>query len=182
MTAYPRGAGRNRARTVTGAIWRAGAIPAAIVGAVLTSVSLTGGWAGVLGALLGTLLAMAALSVPVLVVQATSSASPPAVMAVALTGYLCCVLLLALAWIALADREWLSADHLGAALFAVTAAWMAGQLRGLVRLRVLAFGSPTTPGSVTVTDEPGPAAADSDNPHDTPGHGRAARAIEDQGH
>jgi hypothetical protein len=164
---------------VTGEIWRAGAVPAAVVGGVLMLVSLTGGWTGVLGALVGTLLAIVALSVPVLVVKATSSASPPAVMAVALAGYMGCVLLLALAWIALAEREWLSAEHLGATLFATTAAWMAGQVRGLRRLRVLAFGSPTTPGSGDADVPSASAAADSDNPHDTPGHGRAARAIED---
>lgn len=143
-------------RSVTTAIWRAGAVPGAVVGVVVTAAGLVRGGPGVLGAVVGSLLALAALSVPVLVVRATATASPPAVMGAALGGYGVCVLALAGAWTGLVGRSWLSGTFLAAALFAVTTAWMAGQVRGLLRLRVLAFGAPV--------DDPG-------TRDDVPGHG-----------
>lgn len=167
MTTYGPGAGGSGGRSVTSAIWRAGAIPAAVVGGLVAVISLTGGLDAVLGALVGTALSIAALSVPVLVVRATATASPPAVMGAALGGYLLCVVLLAIAWIVLEGVDTVSHQHLAVALFAVTAAWMAGQVRGLVRLRVLAFGE---------------SADGAEAGRDTPGHGRGAGPTEPAGH
>jgi hypothetical protein len=57
-------------------------------------------------------------------------------------GYAGVVVLLGVAFLALAPIAWLSSDHLAAALVTVTVAGLAGQIRAVTRLRVLAFGSP----------------------------------------
>ena len=145
MTDQPRELAAEQTRSVTGSFWSAGAVPAAVVGGLVTLGSLTRGADAVVGAGLGTVLAILALSVPVLVVRGTSTASPPAVMAAALFGYLVLVVILALAWIMLAGQDWLSGVHLGVALFATTTAWMVGQVRGVRRLRVLIFGGSAEP-------------------------------------
>jgi len=64
------------------------------------------------------------------------------VTAVAVIGYVGVVLVLGVAFLALAPITWLSADHLAAALVTVTVVGLAGQIRAVTRLRLLVFGAP----------------------------------------
>jgi hypothetical protein len=93
------------------------------------------------GAAVGSVLALAALSVGPAIMRTGAQASPPAVMARALGGYLGLVLLLGGAYLALGSAGWLSPGFVGLGLVVATVAGIAGQLRAVTRLRVLAFGS-----------------------------------------
>jgi len=141
VTEHPQAEDSGETRSVTKAVWRAGAVPAGVIGGIVTLLSIGAGSDAVVGAALGTLLAIFALSVPVLVVSMTAPASPPAVMAAALAGYLFLVIVLAMAWILLSGQDWLAPAYLGGTLIATTVAWMVGQVRGMRALRILAFGS-----------------------------------------
>jgi len=57
-------------------------------------------------------------------------------------GYGVSVTLLGVAFVALSPASWLSADHLGASLVAVTVGWLTGQVRAVARLRVPVFDVP----------------------------------------
>jgi hypothetical protein len=120
---------------------RGGAVPAGLAGALVAGYSALVSPSAAGSALIGAVLAGAALSVGPLLLAATRQLSPPAVMAVAVGGYAITIGVLATAYLMLAGVSWLSGDHVGYAIAAVTAAWLAGQIRAVRRLRVLAFGS-----------------------------------------
>lgn len=119
--------------------------PVAVTGVVAVVVSAPAGTPAVVGSLLGTVAAVIAFGLPPLLLTATRNLSPPAVMAVALTGYMTLVGVLGAGYLAVAGADWLSPGHLGWTLFAGTVAACAGLVRGHLRLRVLAFGG--DPGS-----------------------------------
>lgn len=139
------------------ALLRAGTWAGAAAGAVGTAVSAIWGASAAAGFAIGAVLAVAALAVGPLLLRASRNASPPAVTAVAVMGYAGVVVVLGVAFLALAPVAWLSADHLAAALVVVTVAGLAGQIRGVTRLRVLAFGTPPEP---QVAADPGPSTGD----------------------
>lgn len=122
------------------ALLRGGSLPAAVVGAVGVAVCAFWGAPAAVGFGLGAVLSLGALAVGPLLLRASRNASPPAVTAIATGGYAGVVVALGVAFAALAPIGWLSADHLAAALVTVTVAGLAGQIRAVTRLRVLAFG------------------------------------------
>jgi len=109
------------------------------VAVVVTLVSALWGPGAAVAAALGGGLATAALAVGPLLLHATRDASPPAVTAAAAGGYAAVVVILGLAFALLAPVAWLSAEHLAAALVAVTVGGLAGQVRAVTRLRVPVF-------------------------------------------
>jgi hypothetical protein len=124
---------------------RGGTVPALAAGAVGAAVSAAWGLHAAVAFAVGALLAVAALAAGPLLLRASRDASPPAVTAIAVIGYAGVVLVLGVAFLALAPIGWLSADHLAVALVTVTVAGLVGQIRAVTRLRVLAFGRPQDP-------------------------------------
>ncbi len=124
------------------ALLRGGTAPALAAAALVAVVSAAWGWRAVLAAVLGGLLAAAALAVGPALLRAVRNASPPAVTAAAVGGYSAVVIVLGLVFAVLAPASWLSADHLAVALVVVTIAGIVGQARAVTRLRVLAFDEP----------------------------------------
>jgi hypothetical protein len=124
------------------ALLRGGSVPALVAGAIGTAASAAWGAHAAAAFAVGALLAVVALAAGPLLLHASRDASPPAVTAVAVVGYVGVVLVLGVAFLALAPIPWLSADHLAAALVTVTVVGLAGQIRAVTRLRVLVFGGP----------------------------------------
>ncbi|HVN11401.1 MAG TPA: hypothetical protein VMT69_04870 [Kineosporiaceae bacterium] len=124
------------------AVLRGGTIPAVAVGAVGAGVCALWGWHAIAAFAVGAVLATGALAVAPLLLRASRTASPPAVTAMAIGGYAAVVVLLGVLFVVLGSLAWLSAEHLAAALVAVTVAGLAGQTRAVTRLRVPAFASP----------------------------------------
>jgi hypothetical protein len=139
------------------ALLRGGTVAALAAGVVGTGVSAAWGAQAAVAFAVGALLAVAALAAGPLLLRASRDASPRAVTTVAVIGYAAVVVVLGLAFLALAPITWLSADHLAAALVTVTVAGLAGQIRAVTRLRVLAFGTPPEP---QVTADQGPVSGD----------------------
>lgn len=134
---------------------RGGAYPALAVGVLVAGIGTAWGWRAVLGGVLGAVLTVGAFVVGPLVVRTSARWSPPAVMLAAVLAYGVSVLVLGLAFLALARVDWLSQAAVGVAIFACSTAWLVGHIRTASRLRILAFG-----------DAAGPAATD-----DVAGHG-----------
>jgi hypothetical protein len=139
------------------ALLRGGTVAALGAGVVGSAVSAAWGAHAAVAFAIGALLAVVALAAGPLLLRASRDASPPAVTAVAVLGYAGVVIVLGVAFLALAPITWLSADHLAAALVTVTVAGLAGQIRAVTRLRILAFG---TPPDAQVAADPGPASGD----------------------
>jgi hypothetical protein len=118
---------------------RAGTRPAVVAGVLVAAVSVPWGWRAVVAAVIGGVLATAALAVGPALLRAVRHASPAAVTAAATSGYIVVVVVLGLVFAVLAPASWLSAEHLAAALVVVTIADIAGQARAVIRLRVLVF-------------------------------------------
>ncbi len=133
------------------ALLRGGTAPALAAAALVAVVSAAWGWRAVLAAVLGGLLAAAALAVGPALLRAVRNAPPPAVTAAATGGYAGVVVVLGIVFAVLAPLSWLSADHLAAALVVVTLAGIAGQARAVTRLRVLVYEE----GSAERGDGPG---------------------------
>ena len=118
---------------------RAATRPALAAAAVVAAVSAVWGWRAVGAAIVGGVLATAALAVGPGLLRAVRDASPLAVTAAATGGYAAVVIVLGLVFVVLAPMSWLSAEHLAAALVVVTVAGIAGQARAVTRMRVLVF-------------------------------------------
>jgi hypothetical protein len=118
-----------------------GTMYALAAGAVGTAVSAVWGGRAAVAFGVGVLLAVAALAAGPLLLRASRDASPAGVTAVAVLGYAGVVVLLGVAFLALAPLSWLSEAHVAAALVTVTVAGLAGQIRAVTRLRVLTFGT-----------------------------------------
>lgn len=125
------------------ALLRAGAAGAGLAGGLVVAACLVVSVRAGASALVGAGLAAAALSVGPLLLAASRSMSPPAVMAVALAGYLVTVIVLAVVYVVLGAAPWLSGDHIGLGILGAAAGSLAGQMRAVARLRVLAFGNGT---------------------------------------
>jgi len=110
-------------------------------GVVLTAVCAGWGGAAAAGAAIGSLIALAALSIGPMIMRTGSQASPPAVMALAMGGYLTLVVVLGGAFLVLGSVPWAAPGFVGVALAVATTAGLAGQVRAATRVRVLAFGS-----------------------------------------
>ena len=156
--------GRRDARRPTGPVrrparvlMRAGALPALAGGGLVAAGALvvSGGAAG--SALLGTLLALLALSAGPALLAVLRSVPAPAAMPLALIAYSAVVVLLGLLYVLLGDQSWLSGRFAGAGLAVATTAWLAGQIRAVPRLRILAYGA----GTVSDDDADEPAAGGS---------------------
>lgn len=125
------------------ALLRAGAAGACLAGGLVSLACLLVSARAGASALVGTLLAGAALSVGPLLLAASRTMSPPAVMAVAMAGYLATVIVLAAVYVPLGSVTWLSGDQVGLGILAAATGSLAGQMRAVARLRVLAFGNGT---------------------------------------
>ena len=125
------------------ALLRAGAVAACLAGGLVSLACLLVSTRAGASALIGSVLAGAALSVGPLLLAASRNLSPPAVMAVALVGYLATVIVLAAVYVPLGSVSWLSGDHVGLGILGAAAGSLAGQMRAVARLRVLAFGNGT---------------------------------------
>jgi hypothetical protein len=124
-------------------LWRAAAVPAAVVGAVVAAGSAFWGTSALLSALFGAVLVLAAMSLgPVLMIW-VEKWSPPAVMAAGVMGYGGAVLVLGLAFALTEPLTWLSGTHVGVAAVLVCLGWTAGHWRGLGRVRMFAYGNGT---------------------------------------
>jgi len=127
---------------------RGGAYPALAVGVLVAGVGAAWGWRSVVGGALGAVLTVGAFVVGPLVVRTSSRWSPPAVMMAAVLAYGVSVLVLGLAFLALARVGWLSQTAVGVAIFACSTAWLIGHIRTASRLRILAFGDAAEPPAV----------------------------------
>jgi hypothetical protein len=130
-------------RGPAGALWRGGAVPALVVAAVVGLGSGLSGAAAGGSALLGAGLAAATLSTGPAIMWVVHNWSPPAVMASALTGYAVTVLAGSAVFTIAAGQPWLSGGHAAAGVVAVTLSWTAGQIRAVVRLRILLYAGGT---------------------------------------
>jgi hypothetical protein len=122
---------------------RAGGVPGVIVGLGVIALGATHSPRASGSAAIGAALALVALSVGPALMAIARTWSPPAVMAIALGGYGVTVLILAVAYVLLTGMDWLAGEWVGAAITAVAVAWPAGLTRGVAKLRVLAYGSPS---------------------------------------
>lgn len=120
---------------------RAGAVPGGVAGGVVAVASTVVSPQAGLSALVGTVLAVAALAVGPGLMSFAANMPPPAVMSLALAGYGITVGLLAVIYVLLGKVTWLSGDHAGYAIAVAVTAWLVGQLRATMRLRILAFGT-----------------------------------------
>ncbi|MDQ1289904.1 MAG: hypothetical protein QG622_3470 [Actinomycetota bacterium] len=119
----------------------AGALPGTVAGAVVVAVSAVWSGEAVISALAGVVLASVALSAGPALLVMLRSASPTLVTPLALAVYGTVVWLMAVAFSRLVTLPWLSGGHVAAAISAVAVAWLAGMIRAVPRLRILAFGS-----------------------------------------
>jgi ATP synthase protein I len=138
--------GGTDARGVAWVLLRAGLLPALVVDGVVVLVAIRAGSDAVAGALVGTLLTVAAFGVGPVLLRYARNVEPTLLFALAVAGYLTVVSVLAVAFALLSDVAWLEGEWVGAAILAGAAAWLAGQVRATAKLRVLTFGDRVTPG------------------------------------
>lgn len=124
-------------------LFAAGTAVGAAAGGVVVVLGAVESARAAVGAALGVAVALVALSVGPALLAVTRTVSPPAVMAIALTGYAVTVLLLAVVYALLGAASSLSGDHVGYGMAVAAAAALAGQGRAVMRLRALAFGNCT---------------------------------------
>jgi hypothetical protein len=128
------------------ALWRGGALPGGLLGALVTAGLLLAGGRAAGSALLGALITLAALSVGPVLMMIAQHWSPPAVMVAALAGYSLAVLLLGLSFVLLEPVAWVSGEHVAFAMVAVVTGWLIGEIRAAGRLRILIYGSESSTG------------------------------------
>lgn len=134
---------------VRGVAWvllRAGLLPALVVDGVVVLVAIRSGSDAVAGALVGTLLTVAAFGVGPVLLRYARNVEPALLFALAVGGYLAVVSVLAAAFALLSGVAWLESAWVGAAILAGAASWLAGQVRATAKLRVLTFGDRLPPG------------------------------------
>jgi ATP synthase protein I len=119
---------------------RGAALPAAVVGVVLTAVSAIFGGHVAAGCAVGSAVAVVAVLVGPVVMRTFAQHSPPAVMAAAVSSYFLTVLVLGLVYKALGPVTWLSQASVGVALIVCVLASMAGQAWAVWHLRLPAYG------------------------------------------
>ncbi|HEY6793206.1 MAG TPA: hypothetical protein VI248_00820 [Kineosporiaceae bacterium] len=117
-----------------------GAVPGVVVGLIVSAGSLISSPQAAASALLGAALAGAALAVGPIIMMTVEDSSPPAVMAVALIGYVVVVGAVGGIYLVVAPQGWVRGGYAGWAVLATLIAWLGGQIRATSRLRLLAFG------------------------------------------
>jgi hypothetical protein len=120
-----------------------GVVPGVAVGLAVTAVGAFSGLAEAKSALVGAALAGAALAVGPLVMLLVKNWPPPAVMLAAMVAYGAAILGVAMAYAALMPQPWLRGGYAAAGFLATLIAWVAGHVRAVSRLRMLAFGTET---------------------------------------
>ena len=125
---------------------RAGLLPTLVVDGVVVLAAIRPGGEAVAGAVVGTLLTVAAFGVGPMLLRLARNVEPLLVFALAVGGYLTVVAVLAVAFALLSDVAWLDGGWVGAAILAGSAGWLAGQVRATAKLRVLTFGDRVTRG------------------------------------
>lgn len=138
----------NQANPAPGVAWsllRAGLLPALVVDGVVVLAAISAGRGAVVGALVGTLLTVAAFGVGPVLLRYARNVEPVLMFALAVGGYLAVVSVLAMAFALLSDATWLEGGWVGAAILGGAAAWLAGQVRATAKLRVLTFGDRVPP-------------------------------------
>lgn len=136
---------------VAGALFRAGALPAAVISAAVIAAASPWGLPAVTGAGIGSAAATGALAVGPLLLRLGRDLDPPLLFGLALGGYAAVVMILGGLLVLAGPATWLSGKSAGVAAVAVTSGWLAGQLRATRRLRILAFGSLPPGGEKTDT-------------------------------
>ena len=121
-------------------MWRGALLPSILV----TFVSLVASWiaygtSGVLGALLASITVLIFFSVSMLVAKMTKDANPIATMALAMFSYFTKLLVMALFLLAvtrLSDPETVDRRAFGVSALAIAFAWLGGEVRAFLRLRL----------------------------------------------
>ncbi|MFN8080612.1 MAG: hypothetical protein U0Q19_13725 [Kineosporiaceae bacterium] len=130
---------------------RSAMVPVMAVGLAATVIAAFVSPAHAVGAAVGTVLAAVAFAAGPLILAMARNWAPPAVMAAALGGYLTLIGVLAVIYLVLLPADWMAHVATGWTLLACASASIAGQIRAMSRLRVLAFGSPVPPSGDTTT-------------------------------
>jgi len=129
------------------AMLRLGALWGGVLGApVVVLGAMTSLQAGT-SALIGVVVAVAALGVPPGLLALTGRVVPAAVMLIALIGGWTVVMGLALAYALLDAVPWLVGDRVGYALVAATVGSLGGQMRAVSRTRVLVYDESAAKGN-----------------------------------
>lgn len=119
-------------------ILRGAAVPAGVVGLLVTAVSgVLAGGKGAMGALFGALLVAAFFSVGHVVIAWASRTSPVAMMGVAVLTYTVKVLLLGLVLVTFEDTRAFDRRAFAAAIAVCTLVWVVAQVRAFSRQRLL---------------------------------------------
>lgn len=145
---------------------RAGAVPAVTVGTVVAAGFAVSSLIAAGSVLVGTGLALVALSAGPALLVLMRSASPPVAMLLAMIVYGIVVVMLAVFYLQLTQWEWLSGLPVGAGIGAATMAWLVGMIRAVPRLRIPVFGTDETScggGGLAVRD--GSSASPPDSSH-----------------
>jgi hypothetical protein len=119
---------------------RAGAVPAVIVGTVVAAGFAVSSLTAAGSVLVGTCLALMALSAGPALLALIRSASPPAAMLLAMIVYGIVVVVLAAFYLQSTQWAWLSGGPVGAGIGAATLSWLVGMIRAVPRLRIPVFG------------------------------------------
>jgi hypothetical protein len=122
---------------------RAGGLPAIALGALVAAGSAFVSWHAAVSVLVGTGLAVIALSAGPALLAMMRSMSPPAAMLLAMVAYGFVVVVLAVLYLQLLTVSWLSGGHVAAGIGVATVAWLTGMIRAVGRLRILTFDDGT---------------------------------------
>ena len=139
---------------------RSALVPVAGVGVIATVIGAFVSPAHASGALVGAVLAAVSFAAGPLILAMAGNWAPPAVMAAAFGGYLTLVGVLAVIYLLLLPAEWMAHAATGWTLLAGASASIAGQIRAMSRMRILAFGSPVAPSVDATTGRDVPERAD----------------------
>lgn len=122
---------------------RAAALPAVAAGVACAVVAgIVAGASGVVAAVLALGLVVLFFGSSLLVLRRTARRSPQLVLVVALGTYTLKVVLLAVAFVLLAQWDWLSGPALGLSVIAITVVWLFFELRGFLRRRQPVWDAP----------------------------------------
>ena len=119
------------------AMLRGALVPTLVVAAVDVAVSAPLGERPLTGSVLGAALVVAFFGVTLLAMRAARRVAPELLLGIALALYSTKIAVLGGAVFWLRDQPWLSANALAVTAFGCAVAWLAGQVVGFTRMRVL---------------------------------------------
>ena len=119
------------------AMLRGALVPTLVVAVVALAVSGVLGGRAVAGAALGAVLVVTFFGLTLVAMRAARRVAPEMLLGVALALYATKIAVLGGAVFWLRDQPWLSPTALAATAFACAATWLAGQVVGFARMRVL---------------------------------------------